>query len=147
MKYLKEKPVKEFKDDDFLKLQAAADSKLIELTVAEELGGQSSSGTFLAEAQDLYKVDAYANNVKNFNKLRADAVEMAFKKMLYGWIKWAPYNNDFSGEDEELWDTSEGIRVLGICYSDDDDNASYGAMINMQGEVSDFIKLSYLTKR
>ena len=175
MKYLKEKPVKEFKDDDFLKLQAAADSKLIELTVAEELGGQASSGTFLAEAQDLYKVDAYANNVKNFNKLRADAVEMAFKKMLYpqlrkelihriraeavdgvkrsvqrtlyGWIKWAPYNNDFSGEDEELWDTSEGIRVLGICYSDDDDNASYGAMINMQGEVSDFIKLSYLTKR
>ena len=55
--------------------------------------------------------------------------------------------NHFAGEDEELWDTSEGVRVLGISYSDDEEEASYGALINMQGEVADFIKLSFLTKR
>lgn len=36
---------------------------------------------------------------------------------------------------------------MGISYSDDDEEASYGALINLQGEVADFIKLSYLTKR
>ena len=81
MKYLKDKPVRDFKDEDFLKLQAAAESKLIELTVAEEVLGQSSAQTFLTEAQDLYKLDAYAKSVVNWNKLRSDAVEMAFKKM------------------------------------------------------------------
>merc|ERR1719422_2095562 len=177
MKYLKDKPVRDFKDEDFLKLQAAAESKLIELTVAEEVLGQSSAQTFLTEAQDLYKLDAYAKSVVNWNKLRSDAVEMAFKKMLYPalrkelihklrgeavdgvkrsvqrtlyeWIKWAPYTNDFDPQivDEELWDISEGARVLGICYSEDQEEASYGALINLQGEVSDFIKLSYLTTR
>ena len=125
MKYLKDKPIKDFKDEEFLKLSNAADSKLIELTVAEEISGMSSSASYLTEAQDLYKVDAYSKSVTSWNKLRADAVEMAFKKMLYpqlrkelinkikaeavqgvkrsvqrtlyDWIKWHPYTNDFSG--------------------------------------------------
>ena len=180
MKYLKDKPIKEIKDEEFLKLQAAADAKLVELTVADDIGGVTSQGTFLSEAQDLYKLDAYAKNVVNWNKMRADAVEMAFKKMLYpqlrkelihkirgeavegvkravkktlyNWIKWAPYSNDFSAEDEELWDTSDGIRVMGISYAEDqggkdDPDSSFGVMLNMAGEVSDFIKLGYLTRR
>ena len=174
MKYLKDKPIKEFKDEEFLKLQAAEEAKLIELIVAEDIGGQTTSASLLSETQDLYKVDAYAKSVANWNKLRADAVEMAFKKMLYpqlkkelvhkirgegvdgvkrsvqrslySWIKWAPYTNDFKDEEEE-WDTSDGVRVLGISYSDDQDEASYGALISTQGDVADFIKLSFLTKR
>ena len=175
MKYIKDKPIKEIKDEEFLKLQAAADAKLIELTVADDIGGVTSQGTFLSEAQDLYKLDAFAKNVTNWNKLRADAVEMAFKKMLYpqlrkelihkirgeaidgikrsvkktlyNWIKWAPYTADFRGEEEELWDTSDGVRVLGISYAEDQEEASYGVMLNMAGEVADFIKLGYLTRR
>ena len=38
MKYLKDKPIKEIKDEEFLKLQAAADAKLVELTVADDIG-------------------------------------------------------------------------------------------------------------
>ena len=36
---------------------------------------------------------------------------------------------------------------MGISYSDDAEEASYGALISMNGDVIDFIKLSYLTKR
>ena len=180
MKYLKDKPIREVKDEEFLKLQSAAESKLIELTVAEDIGGMTTSGTLLSEAQDLYKLDAFAKNVTNWNKVRADAVEMAFKKMLYpqlrkelihrirgeavdgvkrsvqrdlyNMVKWAPYSNDFGGEDEELWDTSDGIRVMGICWSDDLDDkdgstASYAVILDLQGQVADFIKLSFLTAR
>ena len=175
MKYLKDKPIKDFKDEEFLKLSNAADSKLIELTVAEEISGMSSSASYLTEAQDLYKVDAYSKSVTSWNKLRADAVEMAFKKMLYpqlrkelinkikaeavqgvkrsvqrtlyDWIKWHPYTNDFSGEDDEAWDTSDGVRVLGIGYSEDEDDAAYAALIDTSGDMKDYLKLSYIMKR
>ena len=175
MKYLKDKPIKDFKDEEFLKLSNAADSKLIELTVADDISGMASSASYLTEAQDLYKVDAYSKSVTSWNKLRADAVEMAFKKMLYpqlrkelinkikaeavqgvkrsvqrtlyDWIKWHPYTNDFSGEDDEAWDTSDGVRVLGIGYSEDEDDAAYAALIDTSGDMKDYLKLSYIMKR
>ena len=175
MKYLKDKPIKDFKDEEFLKLSNAADSKLIELTVADDIGGMASSASYLTEAQDLYKVDAYSKSVTSWNKLRADAVEMAFKKMLYpqlrkelinkikaeavqgvkrsvqrtlyDWIKWHPYTNDFSGEDDEAWDISDGVRVLGIGYSEDDEDAAYAVLIDTTGDMKDYLKLSYIMKR
>ena len=177
MKYLKDKPIKEFKDEEFLKLSNAADAKLIELTVAEDIVSQSSnsSGSFLAEAQELYKVDLHSKTVTSWNKIRADAVEMAFKKMLYpqlrkelvnkikaeavegvkrsvqrtlyDWIKWHPYTKDFSGEDDEAWDTSDGVRVLGIGYSEDEEDAAYAVLIDTSGEMKDYLKLSYIMKR
>ena len=174
MKYVKDKPVKDFEHEQFVKLQAAAESKLIDLSVAEDISGQTTNASFLSEAQDLYKMDAFSKSVVNWNKLRSDAVEMAFKKMLfpqlrkemihkirgeaiegikrsiqrtlYDWIQWAPYTNDFSGEDED-WDCSDGCRVLGISYSDDMEDAAFGALISQEGEVPDFIKLSYLLRR
>ena len=175
MKYLKDKPIKDFKDEEFLKLSNAADAKLIEMTVAEDIGGQTTSASFLAEAQDLYKIDAFAKSVTSWNKLRADAVEMAFKKMLYpqlrkelinkikaeaiegvkrsvqrtlyDWIKWHPYTKDFSAEDDEAWDTSDGVRVLGIGYSEDQEDAAYAVLIDTSGDMKDYLKLSYIMKR
>ena len=175
MKYLKDKPIKDFKDEEFLKLSNAADSKLIELIVADDIGGMASSASYLTEAQDLYKVDAYSKSVTSWNKLRADAVEMAFKKMLYpqlrkelknkikaeaiqgvkrsvqrtlyDWIKWHPYTNDFSAEDDEAWDTSDGVRVLGIGYSEDEEDAAYAVLIDTSGDMKDYLKLSYIMKR
>ena len=174
MKYLKDKPVKDFRDEEFVKLQAAADAKLIEMTVAEDIR-LVSGGRFLNEAQEMYAVDAYASNVKNWNKLRSDAVEMALmknlfpqlrkeminkmrgesvdgikrsvQKSLYKSIRVAPYMADFSAEEEDEWDNSDGCRVLGISYSPDMDEAAFGALINPEGEVSDFIKLGHFLKR
>ena len=94
-----------------MKLQAASEAMLIELTDAEDINGRTTNPSFLSEAQDLYKMEAFSKSVVNWNKLRSDAVEMAFRKemihkireeaiegikrsiqrTLYEWIQWAPY--------------------------------------------------------
>ena len=185
MKYLGNKPIRDFKHEQFLKLQAAAEEKLVDLTVAEDVEGNSAGSDFLTEAQELYKVDAFSKGVTNWNKIRADAVEMAFKKMIfpalrkemvlkvrreaidgikrkiqetvYDWIKWAPYSAEGAyttgDDDDEDWDTSDGVRVLGIAYSTEEDNregtvqASFAALITPDGEVGDYIKMPMLMKR
>ena len=134
--------------------------------------GQTTTASFLSEAQDLYKMDAFSKSVVNWNKLRSDADEMALKKMLfpqlqkdtihiirgvdgikksiqrtlYEWIQFAPHTNDFSGEDDD-WDCCDSYRILGISYSDDMEEAAYDALISLEGEVADFSKLSYLLCR
>ena len=65
-----------------MKRRADAEAKLIELTVAEDISGQTTNASFLSEAQDLYKMDTFSKSGVNWNKLRSDAVEMAFKEML-----------------------------------------------------------------
>ena len=47
-------------------------------------------------------------------------------------------------EDEDDWDCSSGARILGISYSPDRDDACYAALISPEGEVVDYVKLSYL---
>jgi hypothetical protein len=47
-------------------------------------------------------------------------------------------------EDEDDWDCSSGARILGISYSPDREEASYAALISPEGEVVDYVKLSYL---
>ena len=129
MKYLGNKPMREFRHEQFLKLQAAAEEKLVELAIAEDVEGQTPGSALLHEAQEGYKVDAFSKTVENWNKLRADAVEMALTKMifpalrkemlhkvraeaidgikakvketLYDWIKWAPYSKDFTGSTDD----------------------------------------------
>ena len=152
MKYLGNKPVREFKHEQFLKLQAAAEEKLVELTVAEDVEGNQAGSDFLAEAMELYKVDAYSKTVTNWNDVRTEAVEMALKKMifpalrkemvhkvrgeaiagvkrsvqqtLYEWIQYAPYSKEFNSgdDDDDDWDTRDGCRVMGIAYSTEEDN-------------------------
>jgi hypothetical protein len=47
-------------------------------------------------------------------------------------------------EDDDDWDCSGGARILGISYSPDREEASYAALISPEGEVVDYVKLSYL---
>ena len=68
MKYMKNKPIKDFKNEQFMKLLAAVETKLIELMVAEDISGQTTNATFLSEAQDLYKMDAFLKSVLDWNK-------------------------------------------------------------------------------
>lgn len=172
MKYLKDKPVRNLEYDQFLRLKAAADTLLIEMTIGEDIVG-TTSPSYIDEAVELYKYDGFSNSIKEWNALRRAAVEMTFKKMLFPqlrlelmnrlraeaiegikhecreklmtWIQWAPYRVDFDDmEDEEDWDCSGGARILGISYSPDRSDASYAALISPEGEVVDYIKLSHL---
>jgi transcription elongation factor SPT6 len=175
MKYLKDKPVRELKEDQWLRLTQAEEQKLITITLGEDIRALSNSQSFLEEAIEFFKHDAYTKSVQEWNALRAQSVEMAFKNMLYPmlrqelrlkltkeakdgiimacrqklreWIKIGRYTVTYEDEDEDDWDSSHGCRVMGLMYGDGDDVASYAVLVNADGEVGDLLKLDHLLRR
>lgn len=174
MKYLKDKPVRELVGDQFLRLCNAEDDKLITLTISEQIEG-SSSASYLEEVKQFYQRDEFSKNVQEWNALRASCVEEAITKMvipdlrkelkailmteskdmvLYAcgrkcaeWLGPAAYTVKFPDEDDDDWDTSKGVRVMGIAFEDDFSQAAFGALINYDGEVTDYIRLPKFTSR
>jgi transcription elongation factor SPT6 len=175
-KYLKDKPVRELANEQWLKMMVAEEAKMIDITIAKELRSPNSShNSFLAEAKEFFKHDAYSKSVTAWNNLRGEVVDMAFNNMLFpmlrkelrlklsreakdgviracrdklgDWIKVGRCTVTFEEEDEDDWDSSHGCRVLGIMYENDVDVASYGVLITHEGEVGDFIKMEHLLKR
>lgn len=53
---------------------------------------------------------------------------------------------NFPDEDEEEWDTGRGIRVLGIAYVPDYEQASFACLVNPDGEPSDYLRLQNIIK-
>jgi len=173
MKYLHNKPVTSFKNEEFLLVMSAVDDKLIDMEIGENLMGVSEGALYTAEAVDLYREDYYTAEATEWNRIRKEAVELAFNKMIYpqlrkelinklkaeavdgikrscqrtvcDWIKWAPYKIDWEEEfDEDDWDASGGCRILGISYSSDTDESSFAALISAEGELADYLRLPYL---
>lgn len=136
MKYLKEKPVRELVNDQYLKLHMAEEDRLIEMVFLDTIEGNSNKD-YLEEMKALYKRDEFSKNVQDWNALRAECVELAIVKMvlpeikkelkaalileakdfimkacsrkLYNWIKVAPYTPDFTEDDDYDWDTAKGM--------------------------------------
>lgn len=50
-------------------------------------------------------------------------------------------------EDDDDWDTSKGIRVMGLAYSPDHEQASFASILSPDGEVLDHLRLPYIMKR
>lgn len=174
MKYLKDKPVRDMRCDQFMKLSMAEKDKLITISISEVIEGNTSS-SYLEEVKQFYQRDEFSKNVQAWNALRSQCVEEAITKMvlpdmrkelklillleakesilrsccdrLRGWIKTAPYNVNFNDEDDDEWHTSKGVRIFGIAYDDDPTQAAFGALINSEGEVTDFLRLPNLLKR
>ncbi|XP_055370819.1 transcription elongation factor SPT6 isoform X2 [Condylostylus longicornis] len=130
MKYLKNKPVRDLKNEQFLKLMIAEhEDKVLEIEILDTIEGHTSN-SFLEEAKQLYQRDEFSKNVQEWNALRAECVEIALKKMvipdlkkelrsvliaeakdfilkscckkLHNWIKIAPYQppDDFCDEED-----------------------------------------------
>lgn len=174
MKYLKNKPVRELSGDQFLRLCNAEDEKLITLTISEHIEGNSNT-SYLEEVKQFYQRDEFSKNVQEWNALRASCVEEAITKMVlpdlrkelkavllaeskdailyacgrrcYEWLKPAAYRCKFPDEDDDDWDTSKGVRVLGIAFEDDFSQAAFGALINYDGEVTDYVRLPKFTSK
>lgn len=174
-KYLKEKPIRTLSGDQWLKLKAAEEQKLITIEIAKSLSALAINKTFLEEAQELFKYDAYSKSVQEWNTLRAEIVEFAFEKLLFpmlrkelqnrleqeakegvireirerlrGWLSVGRYAVKFEDEDEDDWDSSQGCRIMGIMYENDIDVASYAVVISEEGEVTDLLKMEHLLKR
>lgn len=175
MKYLKNKPVRELEGDQFLKLMMAEEDKLITITISDAIEGNTSS-SYLEEVKQFYQRDEFSKNVQEWNALRTQCVEEAIVKMvlpdmrkelrsilvaeakecvmqaccerLRDWIKWAPYTvNNADDFDDDDWETKQGVRVLAIAYDNDPSQAAFAAVINPDGEVTDYLRLSKITKR
>lgn len=58
----------------------------------------------------------------------------------------ASYNIDFEEEDDD-WDTSKGLRVMGLAYVPDFTQASFACIIAADGECTDHVRLPNLLKR
>ncbi|XP_063703465.1 transcription elongation factor SPT6-like [Culicoides brevitarsis] len=174
MKYLLNKPVRELTGDQFLKLHIAENDKLLTMTIHERID-TSNSQSFLEEAKSLYSRDEFAKSVQDWNALRAECVELALTKMvlpdlrkelhaillneakefvlkacckkLYNWIKIAPYSVNFQDEDEYDWDTSKGVRVMGVAYVPDYSQAAFCAISAPDGDITDYLRVPHILKR
>ncbi|TRY62957.1 hypothetical protein TCAL_10880 [Tigriopus californicus] len=175
MKYLKDKPVRDLKDDQWIRLTQAEEQKIMTIELGQDLCSVMGNKTFLEEAKELFKYDAYSKSVQEWNNLRGQCVEIAFKRMLfpmlrkelrlklnkeakdgiihacrnklYDWIKVGRYSVTFEDEDEDDWDSTHGCRVMAVMYNDDPDVASYAVSLSTEGEVVDILKLDHLLKR
>ncbi|OXA61519.1 Transcription elongation factor SPT6 [Folsomia candida] len=173
MKYIKGKPVRDLKQDQFLKLTMAEEDKLINLVIGDQIKGITGD-TYVEEVVQLFRRDEYSKLVQEWNDIRAECCQFALEKLLYPifqkelraklldeakeyvidtathklneWLKVAPYSVNFADENEEDWDTSKGIRVLAIAYVPDFSQASFATVISPAGEPSQFIRLQNIMK-
>ncbi|KOC62569.1 Transcription elongation factor SPT6 [Habropoda laboriosa] len=128
MKYLKDKPVRDLVGEQFLNLAIAEEDKLITITLSDSIEGNTSNN-YVDEMKQLYYRD-----------------EACCRKM-YNWIKVAPYTCEFPEEEDEEWDTSKGLRVMGLAYVPDYSQAAFTCLIAPDGECTDYLRLPHLMKR
>ncbi|XP_068086670.1 transcription elongation factor SPT6 [Anabrus simplex] len=174
MKYIKNKPVRDLTDDQFLKLTVGESDKLINLTLSEKIDGITSA-SYIEEAKQLYYRDEFSKHVQDWNALRGEAVDLALTRLLlpdlrkelkanlimearecvlktccrkvYNWLKVAPYTADFNEEEDEDWDTSKGLRVMAVAYVPDYSQASFACIVAPDGDCTDYLRLPHLLKR
>ncbi|XP_078047458.1 transcription elongation factor SPT6 isoform X1 [Augochlora pura] len=174
MKYLKDKPVRDLVGDQFLNLVIAEEDKLITISLSDSIEGNTTSN-YVDETKQLYYRDEFSKNVQDWNALRVGSVEMALTRMvipslkkelktnliaeakecvmraccrkMYNWIKVAPFTCELPEEEDEEWDTSKGLRVMGLAYVPDYSQAAFTCLIAPDGECTDYLRLPHLMKR
>lgn len=175
VKYLKNKPVRDLIGAQFLNMTQAENEKLLKITISMDGSTQSNPGVYLDEIKQLYYRDEFSNNVQEWNNQRSEALGFALSKFLYpsfekelkaqllveaqegiikactrklyNWLKVAPYQVDAQMEEDEDFDTRDGIRVFAIAYENNWEVPAFGALIDGTGEVMEYIRLPHLLKR
>ncbi|KZC13000.1 Transcription elongation factor SPT6 [Dufourea novaeangliae] len=131
LKYIKDKPVRDLVGDQYLKLAIAEEDQLITISFSDMIEGHTSNN-YIDEVKQLYYRDEFSKT--------------CCRKM-YNWIKIAPYSCDFLEEDDEDWNTSKGLRVMGVAYVPDPSQAAFTCIIAPDGECTDYLRLPHLMKR
>lgn len=61
-----------------------------------------------------------------------------------------PYDPEFNPsdipDDDEDWDISKGIKVLALAYVPDFTQVAFACFVGVDGEPSDYLRLSNITK-
>lgn len=76
-----------------------------------------------------------------------EALLKACCRKLNNWIRIAPYEANFTEEDDYEWETRNGIRCMGLAYVPDHSQAAFCAITAPDGDVTDYLKISHLLKR
>lgn len=193
MKFIKDKPVRDLSDEQFLRLSIGEQDKLITVNFNTNIEG-ATSPSYADEIKQLFQRDEFSRLVQDWNDLRNQVIDIALNKFifpalvkemkakllneareyvlkacchqLYNWLKVivlfskvnstsyvvifpvqvSPYRVDFADEEDE-WDTKNGIRVMALSYVADLDQAAFGCLVNVDGEVTDHIRLEHILKR
>lgn len=173
VKFLKKKPVRDLSGDQFLRLIIGEQDKLITISFETAIEGATST-SYADEVKQLFQRDEFSKLVQEWNDLRSQVIEIALNKFvfpalvkelkaklvnearecvlraccqqLYDWLKVSPYKVDFPDEEDE-WDTKNGIRVMALSYVADLDQAAFGCLVNPDGECTDHIRLEHILKR
>lgn len=174
VKYLLNKPVRDLSGEQFLKMVIAEENNLLTITISEKIEGNTTS-SYLEEIKALYNKDEFAKNVQDWNKIRGECIELALCKMvlpdlrkelksillneakdavmkaccrkLHDWIKYAPYTINFPDEDDYDWETTRGVRIMGVAYVPDYSQAAFCSLISPDGDVTDYLRLPHILKR
>ena len=59
----------------------------------------------------------------------------------------AGYNVDNEDENDDDWDTSKGLRIMGLAYASDFEQAPFACIVAPDGECIEYKKLPNLLKR
>lgn len=85
-KYLRNKPVSEFSNEQFLHLVIAKQEGNLTVKITMDkanVKGKEPNPTYFDEIKALYQRDEFSSNVQKWNKLRLEALETALDKFLY----------------------------------------------------------------
>ncbi|XP_069767322.1 transcription elongation factor SPT6 isoform X2 [Narcine bancroftii] len=85
-KYVKNKPVKELRDDQFLKMCLAEDDNLLTVDIYIDMKGLEGYGndqTYFDEIKQFYYRDEFSHQVQEWNRQRSMAIERALNQFLY----------------------------------------------------------------
>ncbi|XP_050511669.1 transcription elongation factor SPT6 isoform X2 [Diabrotica virgifera virgifera] len=174
MKYVKNKPVRDLAGDQFLKLCLAEEENLLTITINDHIQGNTTNN-YIDEVKQLYIKDEFSKHVQDWNALRMESVERALTKSvlpdlrselkrtllteakefvlkaccrkLYNWIKIAPYAITFPDEDEDDWDTSKGVRTMGVAYVPEHTVSAFTCISAPDGDITDYLRLPNILKR
>lgn len=59
----------------------------------------------------------------------------------------APYTPSFDNDDDDDWDTSKGLRVMGVAFVPELDQAAFACVVGPDGDCTDYLRLPNLLRR
>jgi transcription elongation factor SPT6 len=175
-KYVTEKPVRSFWREDFLKVVTGEEDNLIILEINTNIPGNDGKSSYVDEVKQWFYKDEFSSLVESWNEARGKVIELMFEQFLWplfkkeikrkltaeakeaviikcaqkfrNMIKVKPYEvNEENVAIDEDWDTSNGIRVMGVAYANDHSLAAFACLIDIDGEVRNILRLPALLKQ
>ncbi|OQR67750.1 transcription elongation factor SPT6-like [Tropilaelaps mercedesae] len=175
--YLKDKPVRSLKTDEYLKLKLMEDDDLLEISIRIDCQGVSSKheSAYIQKAYYAYRCESRSSADALWNKERESALRTAFYGILYpmleeelkcrllreandhvllacsnklnSWLNVAPYVASPSIQAVKGFDMSSGPRILGFAYAKNEEKTACGVLTTREDGAKEVIRLNYFVRR